>query len=631
MPIFSSRRANDRPHQTIRCDIDSPRLLVTRLRLVLVTMTRWVLALATASALAAQTPQVFSPLAYFRDHCISCHGSAAVPRAPSPVALRSLTADAVYAAITTGSMKPMAAELTEAQRIALAEALTAQKLGDAAPADVKAMSNPCPGNPPLATTTTVVNGYGTDLANSRFTPSKAAGLGIDRIGNLKLKWAFAFPAASQMLGQPTVAGGRLFVGSQAGYVYSLNASTGCIYWSFRAAAGVRTAPVYGPAGTHAVLWFGDLKANAYAIDAQTGEQIWRVSLDSHIAARITAAPVLYADVLYVPVSSSEEPSASQLTYECCTFRGSVAAVEARTGHKLWQTYTISEAPRPIRKNSAGTQLWAPAGGAVWGTPLVDPKGGALYIGTGDAYIRPAPPTTDAIMALDLKTGTVLWSVQDTPNDAWNVACLVAKSGNCPEPAGPDYDFGAATILCNLANGKRVLLAGQKSGIVWAHDPDNRGSVLWKTDVTRNKPDAVGEIVWGGAADEKQVYYGLTSGGVVALDVTTGEKKWLTSFNESGPHSGSSGAVTAIPGVVFSGGFDGVLRALATEDGKLLWQYDTKGDTQTVNGIRGSGGSLGAPGPVISNGMLYVESGYIGVVRGLPGNLLLAFWNSPNAN
>ncbi len=620
MPIFLNRRPNDR-----RCGH------AARLLLVLVRMTRWALALTAASALAAQTPEAFSPATYFRDHCLTCHGSAAVPRAPSPVALGSLTPEAVYAAIATGSMKPMAADLTDAQRIALAETLTKQKLGDAALADAKVMSNPCPSKPPLAAPATVVNGYGADLANSRYIRSKAAGLTIDRIANLKLKWAFALPAVSQMLGQPTVADGRLFIGSQAGYVYSLNASTGCIYWSFRAAAGVRTAPIYGAAGTRAVLWFGDLKANAYAVDAQTGEQIWRVSLDPHVAARITAAPLLYSDVLYVPVSSSEEPSASQLTYECCTFRGSVAALEARSGHKLWQTYTVSEAPRPRRKNSAGTQLWAPAGGAVWGTPVVDPRGGALYLGTGDAYISPAPPTTDAIMALDLKTGAVVWSVQDTPNDAWNVACLRTKGDNCPEPAGPDYDFGAATILHNLPNGKRVLLAGQKSGIVWAHDPDQQGSVLWKTDVTRKKPDAVGEIVWGGAADEKQVYYGLTSGGVVALDVSTGEKKWLTSFNESGPHSGSSGAVTAIPGVVFSGGFDGKLRALASEDGKLLWQYDTKGEIQTVNGIRGTGGSLGAAGPAVANGMLYVVSGYIGVVGGQPGNLLLAFWDPRGAN
>jgi len=364
----------------------------------------------------------------------------------------------------------------------------------------------------------------------------------------------------------------------------------------------------------------------YAVDAHTGAQIWKANVDPHLAARITAAPVLNAGVLYVPVSSSEEGIALQPSYECCTFRGSVAALDAATGRKLWQTYTIAEVPRPLTKNAAGTQLWGPAGGAVWGTPLVDPNGGALYIATGDAYVSPAPANTDAVVALDLRTGLVLWSMQDLPHDAWNVSCLIGNNENCPASAGPDYDFGAATILRTLPNGKRVLLAAQKSGIVWAHDPDNHGAVLWKTDVTRKKPDPPGEIVWGGAADEQKVYYGLTSGGVVALDIATGEKKWLSRFNESGPHSGSPGAVTVIPGIVFSGSFDGILRALAAENGQVLWQYDTKGEIHTENGVKASGGSLGAPGPMVNNGMLYVESGYIGVINGKSGNLLLAFWN-----
>ena len=548
-------------------------------------------------------------------------------RAPSPAALRALTPEAVYEAITNGSMKGKAAGLNDSQRIALAEALTEQRLGVMKIADAKAMTNPCIDNPPLAVRTTVESGSGFDLANTRFRPAGAAGIPGDQVVNLKLKWAFGFPGTSQMIGQPTVADGRLFVGSESGYVYGLNASTGCIYWSFRAAGSVRTAPVFGAAGGRARLWFGDLKGNVYAIDAHAGHQIWKVNLDPHVAARITAAPVLHDGVIYVAVSSSEEVPASSRTYECCTFRGSVAALDAGTGRKLWQTYSIPEVPHPTKKNSAGTQLWGPAGGAVWGTPAIDPRRGALYIGTGDAYTSPAPTTTDAVMAFDLKTGAVLWTVQDLPNDAWVIGCNGQRNENCPAPLGPDYDFGAATILRELPNGERVLLAGQKSGIVWAHDPDNKGAVLWKTDVSRKAPGPAGEIVWGGAADQSSVYYGLTSGGVVALDFATGAKRWLASFNNSGRHSGSPGAVTAIPGVVFSGGLDGLLRALATEDGRILWQYDTKGDVPTINGVKAKGGSLGAPGPVVANGMLYVESGFIGVVGGEPGNVLLAFSDS----
>ncbi|MDE3198611.1 MAG: PQQ-binding-like beta-propeller repeat protein [Acidobacteriota bacterium] len=581
------------------------------------------LLIAVAGA-RAQAPPPFSPTAWFQQHCATCHASGGAVRAPSPAALRALTPEAVYAAITTGAMKDKAAGLSDAGRTALAEALTERKLGIAAVADAKAMSNPCASNPPISAGAAPVNGYGVDLANSRFIPPKAAGLTIDRVTNLQLKWAFGFPGVSQMLGQPVVAGDRLFVGAQSGYVYSLDASTGCVYWSFLADAGVRTAPVFGNAGERAALWFGDLKGNAYAIDARTGRPIWKVNLDPHVAARITAAPAMYEGAVYFGVSSFEEVPAADPKYECCTFRGSVAALDANTGRKLWQTYTIAEAPRPTRKNSAGTQLWGPAGGAVWGTPAIDPQHGALYIGTGDAYVGPAAPTTDSIMALDLKTGALLWAVQDLANDAWSLACFDPKSDGCPSPRGPDYDFAAALILRELPDGKRLLLAGQKSGLVWAHDPDRKGAVVWKTDVARSRPNEAGEIVWGGAADDTSVYYGLSSGGVAALDIATGKQKWLAAFNGSGEHAGSPGAVTAIRGVVFSGGLDGLLRALATEDGRIVWDYDTKQTVRTVNGVKASGGSVGAPGPVIANGMVYIESGFVGVVSGAPGNLLLAF-------
>jgi polyvinyl alcohol dehydrogenase (cytochrome) len=586
-----------------------------------------VLFLIAAPPIRAQEAQAFSPTAYFQKNCGTCHAAEGISRAPSPAALRALTPEAVYSTITTGSMKERSTDLTDLQRIALAETLTERKYGVAAVADAKAMTNPCGENPPLSSSTTVPNGYGFDLANTRFRSAQDGGFAIGRVANLKLKWAFGFPGVSQMIGQPTIADGRLFIGSTSGYVYGLNASTGCIYWSFLAAGGVRTAPVFGPSGGRPTLWFGDMKGNVYAIDAHDGRQIWKVNLDPHLAARITGSPVLHNGVLYVPVSSVEEAIASAANYECCTFRGSVAALDARTGRKLWQTYTIAQAPRRTRRNSAGTQLWGPAGGGVWGTPLIDAEQGALYVGTGDSYSSPAPATTDAVMAFNLKTGVVLWVAQDLPNDAWIVGCNGPKNENCPEPLGPDYDFGAALILHRLPDGKRVLLAGQKSGIVWAHDPDNKGAVLWKTNTARKPPTPVGEIVWGGAADDRSVYYGLSSGGVVALNIADGAKKWLAAFNDAGAHPGSPGAVTAMPGVVFAGGLDGVLRVIASEDGRIVREFDTTRDVQTVNSVKARGGSLGAPGPVVANGMLYIESGFIGVVHGQPGNLLLAFSDS----
>lgn len=582
------------------------------------------LLLLTAALLPAQTPTAFMPWVYFPQNCARCHGNPEVPRAPSQSGLRGLTPEAIYAAITTGSMSGQATGLSDENKRTLAEYIAERRLGIGAIGDVKRMSNLCASKTKFDDLSRQAwNGFGLDAGNTRYQTE--GGLARNDIPRLRLKWAFGFPGVGQVWGQPSVAAGTLFIGVDTGYVYAIDAATGCVHWSFLADTGVRTAPRVGfLRDKRAVVWFGDLKANAYAVDASTGALIWKTSLDPHIRARISAAPAYFEGRLYFPVSSTEEVAPPPPLYLCCTFRGSVAAIDARSGRKLWQTYTISEAPHPAPQDAKNVQPWGPAGGAVWGTPIIDTRKRALYIATGDAYTEPAAATTDAVMALDLKTGKVLWSVQDLSNDAWIVGCPSPDNANCPKHMGPDFDFGAAPILANLSGRKRVLLAGQKSGIIWAHDPDAKGAVLWKTDISRSRADPRGEIVWGGAADTMNVYYGLTSGGVVAARLTNGNKVWLTPINGSGKRPGTPGAVTAIPGAVFSGGLDGVLRALSPEDGSVFWEYDTTRDAQTVNGIPAKGGSLGAPGPVVAGGMLFVNSGYVGVVSGMPGNLLLAF-------
>jgi polyvinyl alcohol dehydrogenase (cytochrome) len=424
--------------------------------------------------------------------------------------------------------------------------------------------------------------------------------------------------------------GRVFIGVDTGNVYSLDAVTGCQYWSFHADAGVRTAisiePLAGGKGYAA--HFGDIKANAYAVDAATGELLWKTKVDEHPSARITGAPKVFEGRLYVPVASGEEGAGVRQDYACCTFRGSVVALDAATGRQIWKTYTIAEAPEPISKNANGVQRWAPAGGGVWNSPTIDPKRHALYIGTGDAYTEPAPKTTDAIMALDLDSGKVLWSVQDTANDAWLVGCNGAKPPeNCPKSLGPDHDFGASPILKALPNGRMILIAGQKSGIVWAHDPDQKGAVVWKTALVSNTTEFGGKIVWGGAADSQNAYFGLGTGGIAAVQLKDGERMWFTAL-ETAPalarYHRHDGPLTAIPGVIFSGGWDGVLRALATGNRRVIWEYNTVEDYKTVNGVAAKGGSIGAAGPVAAGGMLIVPSGYIGVNNGMPGNVLLAF-------
>jgi polyvinyl alcohol dehydrogenase (cytochrome) len=560
--------------------------------------------------------------------CTTCHGKAQVPPIPDPTALRQMTPESVYQALNTGAAHQKL-QLSDDVKRAVAEFVSGRNMMPDDAGEAKRMPNVCPSNPPITslTATPAWNGWGVDATNGRFQSAKSAGLAKAQIPSLKLKWAFGFPGATAVHGQPSVAAGRVFVGLNNGYVYSLDAATGCVYWSFQARSGVRNAVSIGEikdrGSARYAVYFGDGRANVYALDAATGRPLWRTKVDDHGLAGITGAPALFEGRLYVPVASREEQSGVALTYPCCTFRGSVVALDANTGQKIWKTYVIPDEPKPTRKNSVGTQLWAPAGGGVWNTPTIDPKQHALYVGTGNAYTQPAQERTDAILALDMDSGKELWVAQDTPKDAWLVcAGVFGKTENCPEDMGPDYDFGASPILRTLPNGHRILVAGQKSGMIWAHDPDRKGAVVWKTQIPEKL--AIGEITFGGAADNENAYFGVSSVGVVAVRLTNGERTWVAPVKAAGPRLGIGAAVSVASGVVYSGGYDGILRLFSTSDGELLWQYNMLQDFKTVNGVAAKGGSLGAAGPVVAGGTLFVGSGYIFGARGTPGNVLLAF-------
>jgi polyvinyl alcohol dehydrogenase (cytochrome) len=583
--------------------------------------------LVTAPALAQTPSRVIRTI---DQRCANCHQNPGTGRAPDVkdapalARLRTLPPQRLLDSITTGSMRSHAEGVPDDVKRAMVEFLSGRKLAGTERADARLMTNRCPSAPPLTdvSATASWNGWAPDGTNMRF--QRNAGLSSEDVPGLKLKWAFGFPGARSVYGQPSIAGGRVFVGVDTGYVYALDASTGCVHWSFQAEDGVRNAPslgaLKGATGPHAV-YFGDLRANVYAVDAATGELLWQVAADPHPLAAITGAPTLHDGRLYVPVSSREEGPGSSLFYPCCTFRGSLVALDALTGSQVWKTYAIPEAPRPTKKNSAGTQQWAPAGGAVWHAPTVDPVRRAVYIATGDAYTLPAAKTTDAVMALDMDTGAVRWAVQDTPNDAWLVGCAQERTENCPVDLGPDYDFGASPMLVTLPNGRRLLLAGQKSGQVFAHDPDRNGAVAW-TATPAGKLGAA-EILFGGAADDRTAYFGLDNGVLAAIDIATGQERWSNPPAASA-RGGITAALTAIPGVVFAGGRDGMVRAFAADSGRPLWDYNTQQDVQTVNGVDARGGGMGAPGPTVAGGMLFVASGYPGLGNGTPGNVLLAF-------
>jgi polyvinyl alcohol dehydrogenase (cytochrome) len=565
----------------------------------------------------------------FERECTKCHGNAAVDRAPSPAAIRQMPPERIYAAITTGIMQSQAASLTDEQKRRLAEYMGGRPLGSAELADASRMPNRCPAGATLPNPSKgpAWSGWGVDAHNTRFQNAEAAGLTIAQVPNLKLKWAFGFPLGVSAFGQPSVASGRVFVGSDVGYVYSLDMHTGCVYWSYQAKAAVRTAITIGPTSaaksSRYAVYFGDMQANVYALDAASGTRLWTKRAEDHFAARITAAPTLYQGRIYVPMSTSEGFSASTPDYPCCTFRGSVSALNAATGALVWKTYTIPES-KPTKKNSIGTQLWAPSGVAVWNSPTIDAKRRAIYFGTGDSATEPAPDTSDSIMALDLDTGKVRWVFQAEPNDATLGGCGArSRSEACPEHPGPDWDFGASPILKTLSNGRDLLLAPNKSGTVFALDPDRKGAVVWKTNLSEREGARGTNLVWGGSADQRSLYVGLASGAITAVQFATGEKLWTKRLAEPGSRESNVAASSAIPGAVFIGGTDGKLHALASTDGHDLWSFDTAQEFITVNRVPAHGGSIGSIGPTIAGGMVFIGSGY-SVASGTPGNVLLAF-------
>ena len=553
--------------------------------------------------------------------------------------LKTIGPEGLLNALNNGSMRSQGANLSQPEKVAVVEFLAGKKPGQFPPS----ATNSCPSRTAKNFDGPMWNGWGVDLDNSRFQPGAAAQITAEQVPKLKLKWAFGFPAAFTAYAQPVVAGGRVFVGSAAGQIFSLDAATGCTYWSFQADAGVRTAISISHTASGSVAYFGDLRAQVYALDAITGKLLWKKSLDPHPVARITGSPKLYDRRLYVPVSSREEWAAADPTYRCCTFRGNIVALDAKTGREIWRTYTISEPAHVVETTSTGTEVWGPSGAAIWSSPTIDPKRKALYVGTGDGYTKPSTSLTDAVLALDLASGKILWSRQITPKDDWNTSCFQEGSAHCPKDAGPDYDFGSSPILRALPDGHSVILAGQKSGVIYALDPDKKGEIVWQTRL--GKGGVLGGIQWGPAADSGAAYVAISDvgavegpegiqpdpklgGGLFAVEIGTGKKLWSALPSQEGCHAprcspGQPAAVTAIPGVVFSGSLDGHFRAYSTDDGHVLWDFDTLREFSTVNRVPAKGGALDGAGAAVAAGMVFVNSGY-GHNYEIPGNVLLAF-------
>ena len=581
--------------------------------------------------LSAATP---SGEALYQQRCASCHdsGNSGIP---AKDALKKLTVARIRTSMDFGTMGSAATTLRRDERDAVAAYLGVAGAHEAPPAKAFCADRAVKlaASPKLAW-----NGWSPSLANTRYQPGEAAALSIDQLRRLKLKWAYGFEGDIVAFAQPSILDGYLFVGSASGMVQALSADSGCIHWTYQASAPVRAAILAVPMGDRHALLFGDQYGWFYSLDAETGRLQWKKRVEPNESVRLTAAPVAYQGSVYVGVASWEEGRTSNPDYPCCTFRGAVAALRVRDGSQVWKTYTIREKPRQTGKNQ-----WGPSGASVWGAPTIDAKRGLVYVTTGDNFSEPATNLSDAILALELTTGRIVWSKQTTPGDVWNSSC--SQKNDCP---GPDHDYGSSVLLEKDGNGRELLLAGQKSGVVYALDPDHQGQIVWQVRV--GKGGINGGVQWGMASDGQRLYAATSDvvrspgsnpdpldprprpldptqgGGLTALRIRTGEKVWYSPPVPCGSGPGCSpaqpAAVTAIPGVVFSGSLDGHLRAYSAEEGRLLWDFDTVREYQTVNGVRGSGGSLNGPGPVVVGGMVFVNSGY--GRAGMAGNVLLAF-------
>lgn len=600
------------------------------------------------AAAPAPAPEGSAAALYQRD-CAVCHDAPVDARTPGREALAQMPAMAILSALEFGTMRSQAAALAPRERRALALFLSsAPQLPELPPS---ARCAPGTGAADLELGPRW-SGFGGNPQSSRVQTDAQtrAALGPGTVGRLRLRWAFGFPGANVANGALVAAGGRLFVGSQDGSVYSLDAATGCVHWSFRADAWVRSAPALETrAGGEPrfVAYFGDSLAMVYAVDALSGTLLWKRQIDED--AVITGSPQVHEGRVFVPVSVGiEVPRAADPEYPCCRLRGSVVALETSTGEILWKTWTTEE-PRPTQRNARGTQMYGPSGAPVWSSITLDSRRGALYVGTGENYSPPATGTSDAILALDLRSGALRWVRQLTEGDVWQAACSGENglAGNCPFTPGPDHDIGATSVLHSLPDGRQLLLVGQKSGMVYALDPDQRGEVAWSARAGRGGMQ--GGVHWGMAADAETLYVPVSdhsvivsrepgrirsrsdpkAGALVALDAASGAQRWRTEAaqdtceDKPGCYAALSAAPAAAGDVVFAGSLDGHLRAYSARDGRVLWDFDTVRDFEAVNGVATRGGAIDGSGPIVVGGMVYVNSGYARFGQ-LPGNALLAF-------
>jgi polyvinyl alcohol dehydrogenase (cytochrome) len=611
---------------------------------------------------ADKLPLEFLGERLFDKHCASCHDDPAM-HAPTRAALAGFSKESILVAMEFGKMQPMAAHLRQQERFLIATYLA----GGTAEAEDWIVRHRC-NAPDTGERRDYVTDWGFGTHNRRFVSDDHAGIDRANVATLELAWALAFPRVTDMRSQPAIIGDTLYFGDKVGNVYALDRHSGCVRAHTKVFGGVRSAMTVATlADGRRLLVFADSLATVFALEPDTLDVAWQQSARLFNTSVITGSISSHGNRLFVPISSYEVAAAGSPSHTCCTSHGGVIALDASTGEELWQWHATEDAVIQGR-NAAGQDQFGPSGAAVWTSPTVDAARNRIYIGTGENLSHPATDTSDAIVALDMDSGAPVWRFQATAGDVWNAACLNGGA-NCPSNPGEDFDFGASVILAQRADGSDLLLAGQKSGEVFALDPDPggaEGKVLWRKRLSQGTTN--GGVHWGMAlsgqrlvvpvADPERERDGYTPRpGLYALDVNSGELLWQQPVergcdiaDENKPliglenlraaarpdpaaqyicsfYYGLSAAALATPELAFAAGLDGRLRAYDIATGDILWQAQTAIPIATVNGVEGHGGAIDVSGQVLADGWLYVQSGY-SMFGQLPGNVLLAYRVAP---
>ena len=587
----------------------------------------------SANAAAQDTASADDAAGLYAANCAACHNNPS-DRAPSREALGDYDPNAIYHALNNGIMRTQGQNLSDDQKIAIAEYLTDAEYNRDRLERFTACKEPM-GELNLAATGSW-NGWGVTENGQRYQPESP--LNSANLADLEVAWAFGVEGASAARAQPAVVDGVMVMGSPSGQVYALDLATGCHYWTYAAIAEVRAAPtiVYVADLDATVAIVADQSNRVYALDMRDGSKHWHADPDANPWAVSTGAPVVHDGVVFVPVSSMEVAGAGNPQHVCCTFRGNVVALDLALGDVLWQTFIMDEA-QVVGTNAVGNDIMAPSGAPIWGSATFDAKRNRVYAGSGQNYSRPTSDTSDSVIAFDAATGAIDWVMQTVTQDAFTMACTMsAEHPNCQEP-GPDVDIGAPVLAATLSNGQDIVVAGTKGAEVLGLDPDDGGKVLWRVSVGRGSP--LGGIHWGMAFEGDVVYVPVSDRipggdgeplpGLHAIDMKTGDTLWYAAAPKRCVGVGFScseaysAPVTVVGDVVLAGALNGFLFAHNRETGELVWELDTKLDYATINNVPASGGAIDAAGPVVAGDYLIVNSGYAQFGQ-LGGNAMIVY-------